>query len=73
MTEPLPLQSVVGFAGQVDRGLIAHPDGETVVYPLGSTVVLRSKRNASNQEFLRGHTDQVCLHVPSLCDAFVQA
>ena len=59
MAEPLALASVVGFSGQTDRGLIAHPDGETIIYPLGSTIVLRNKENAANQEFLRGHSDQV--------------
>lgn len=59
MTEPLPLASVIGFAGTVPDGLIAHPDGETVVYPLGSTVVLRSKQDSGKQEFLRGHSHEV--------------
>jgi hypothetical protein len=59
MSQPLELRSVIGFAGGVPNGLIAHPDGETVMYPLGSTVVLRNKTDSSKQEFLRGHSEEV--------------
>ena len=59
MAEPLELASVIGFAGSVPNGLIAHPDGKTIVYPLGSTIVLRSKDDSSRQEFLRGHSHEV--------------
>ena len=59
MTEALPLAAVIGFAGSVPNGLIAHPDGETVVYPLGSTIVLRSRTSSEKQEFLRGHSHEV--------------
>jgi cilia- and flagella-associated protein 52 len=59
MTEPLELASVIGFAGSVPNGLIGHPDGETVIYPLGSTIVLRSKNKSEKQEFLRGHSHEV--------------
>ena len=60
MTEPLELASVIGFAGHVKNGLVAHPDGETVLYPLGSTIVLRNKNDTAKQEFLRGHSNEVC-------------
>lgn len=58
MAEPLPLQAVIGFGGQVENGLVVAPDG-TLIYPLGSTIVLRSKKDAKHQEFLQGHTDKV--------------
>jgi WD40 repeat protein len=62
MSEPLGLHSVIGFGGQVDNGLIVHPDGKTLIYALGSTIVLRAKDDEKAQEFLQGHTDSVsCL------------
>jgi hypothetical protein len=59
MSEPLPLQSVIGFGGSIENGLIAHPDGRTIIYPLGSTIVLRDKFDSRAQEFLQGHSDKV--------------
>ncbi|GMH45198.1 hypothetical protein BSKO_13155 [Bryopsis sp. KO-2023] len=62
MAEPLNLLAVVGFGGLVPNGLLYHPDGETIIYSLGSTVVLRCKDDVGNQEFLQGHSDKVsCL------------
>jgi hypothetical protein len=40
--QPLSLLSVVGFSGSEDT-LRLHPGGKTLIYPLGSTVVLRDK------------------------------
>jgi len=54
----LNLAGVIGFEGGVPNGYSAHPDGTHVVYPLGSTVVIKNmKTNA--QAFLQGHTDRV--------------
>jgi hypothetical protein len=47
------------FGGNVENGLIAHPDGKTLIYPLGSTIVLRDKKDPKAQEFLQGHSDKV--------------
>ncbi|KAA0161483.1 hypothetical protein FNF31_03766 [Cafeteria roenbergensis] len=44
--------------GRVPSGLIYHPDGEHVIYPLGSTVVVKNLRK-NTQAFLQGHTDRV--------------
>ena len=55
MAEPLVLNSVIGFGGSVENGLIAHPDGRTLIYALGSTVVLRDRTDSRAQEFLQGH------------------
>lgn len=60
MAEPLSLLSVIGFGGDTDSGsLITHPDGRTIIYTLGSTVVLRDRHDARAQEFLQGHSDKV--------------
>ena len=61
-TRELPLQSVIGFGGSVVGGLHLHPDGEHLIYPLGSTVIIKNKTMESiederAQTFLQGHTD----------------
>ncbi|CAD7696135.1 unnamed protein product [Ostreobium quekettii] len=64
MSESLRLLSVVGFGGSIPNGLILHPDGTTLIYPLGSTIVLRDKGTVESQQFLQGHTDKVsCLAI----------
>ena len=55
----MQLNSVIGFGGNVQNGLIVHPDGRTIIYPLGSTIVLRDKHDPRSQEFLQGHSDKV--------------
>jgi len=60
MAEPLNLHSVIGFGGGIETGsLLLHPDGKTLIYALGSTIVLRDKTDPRSQEFLQGHTDKV--------------
>jgi hypothetical protein len=41
MEKPLEIAAVVGFEGSVQEGLILHPDNEHLIFPLGSTVVVR--------------------------------
>mmetsp|Transcript_6363 Transcript_6363/g.28013 ORF Transcript_6363/g.28013 Transcript_6363/m.28013 type:complete len:615 (-) Transcript_6363:136-1980(-) len=60
----LPLESVIGFDGKVNGGLVLHPDGRTLIYPLGATVVVKELGDTFAQTFLQGHTDEVsCLTV----------
>lgn len=61
MGEKLKLLSVVGFGGLVHDGLVHHPDGDRIVYALGSTIVVRSKESIGNQQFLQGHSDKVSI------------
>jgi len=62
MSSELKLRSVVGFGGSINNGLIHHPDNKTLLYPLGSTIVIREMGNNKNQEFLQGHSDEIsCL------------
>ncbi|KAI8814379.1 quinon protein alcohol dehydrogenase-like superfamily [Cladochytrium replicatum] len=53
----LELESIIGFGGSVPNGLLKHPDGVHIVYPLGSTVVISNTRKQNSQEFLQGHTN----------------
>ncbi|XP_056136511.1 cilia- and flagella-associated protein 52 [Lampris incognitus] len=54
----LQLEAVIGFNGQVFGGLKLHPDREHMIYPLGSTVILKRIKDGK-QEFLHGHTNNV--------------
>ena len=55
----LKLCSTIGFSGNVRAGLIGHPDGKHIIYPLGSIVVCMIKGKPSTQEFLNGHTSEI--------------
>ncbi|XP_039271314.2 cilia- and flagella-associated protein 52-like [Styela clava] len=54
----LELVSTIGFNGHVEGGLAIHPDRQHLIYPLGSTIVIRDL-NSSEQSFLTGHTNNV--------------
>jgi WD40 repeat protein len=54
----LELAAVIGFSGSVIQGLMLHPDNEHLVYPLGSTIVVRHIVSRS-QHFLRGHDQRI--------------
>ena len=41
-TLPLNLLAVIGFNGTVIDGLILHPDNETLIFPIGSQIVVRN-------------------------------
>jgi len=61
--EEVILESAIGFAGDVPHGLHIHPGNEHLIYPLGSTVVIKNLKT-KKQVFLRGHTDRItCLAV----------
>ena len=48
----LQLESVIGFGGDVHGGLLVHHSG-FILYPLGSTIVIRKIGVAKSQEFLQ--------------------
>lgn len=54
----LELQAVVGFGGKVPNGLLCHPDGVHLIYPLGSTIVVKNTV-LGTQTFLQGHSNMV--------------
>ena len=59
----LELGAVIGFSGSVIQGLVLHPDNEHLIFPLGSTIVVRHIVTRV-QHFLRGHDQRVsCLTV----------
>jgi hypothetical protein len=54
MENDLEITAVIGYTGKISNGLILHPDNEHLIYPLGSTIVVRHIISRS-QTFLRGH------------------
>eukprot|EP00002_Diphylleia_rotans_P013043 TRINITY_DN253_c0_g1_i1.p1 TRINITY_DN253_c0_g1~~TRINITY_DN253_c0_g1_i1.p1 ORF type:complete len:608 (-),score=132.32 TRINITY_DN253_c0_g1_i1:424-2247(-) len=70
-TEELQLISTIGFEGKVNNGLIVHPNKKHIIYPLGSTVVVKEVGGAEGQTFLQGHTDRVSCVAVSKSGRFV--
>jgi cilia- and flagella-associated protein 52 len=58
MEQELELSAVIGFQGKVVSGLILHPDNEHIIYPLGTTIVVRHIISRT-QQFLRGHDNDI--------------
>ena len=67
---PLELQAVLGFSGKVSQGLHWHPHGSHIIYPLGSTVVIKSLTDGS-QSFLVGHSDPITSIAVSSCGRYI--
>lgn len=60
----LELTNVLGFNGDVQSGLIFHPDRENIIYPLGHAVVIENIRSKRHPDLLVGHNDDVtCIAV----------
>jgi len=57
--QALELEGVIGFSGKVKHALILHPDDTHIIYPLGSTIVIKNVEQTEMQTFLQGHTDRV--------------
>lgn len=63
----LELQGVIGFNGKVRNGLLLHPGDQHIIYPLGSTIVVKHLIE-NTQTFLQkdGHDHDVsCLALSS--------
>ena len=85
MQQQLEISAVIGFKGidrshlpksliisigTVPEGLILHPDNEHLLFPLGSTVVVRHILSRT-QTFLRGHDNQISYLAVSPTGKFV--
>ena len=56
-----PTLLLICFAGSVPGGLVAHPDGKHIVYPLGCTLIVKDV-STQKQTFLSGHSNNIsCL------------
>ena len=58
-TLPLTLTSVIGFSGAVHSGLVLHPDDRHVLYPLGSTIVVKDLITGTQRFLQHGHDKPV--------------
>ena len=56
--QKLELLAVMGYGGNVPNGLLCHPDGVHMIYPLGSTIVVKNLKKGT-QTFLKGHSNNV--------------
>lgn len=54
----MELVAALGFGGSVSHSLLSHPNGQDIIYPLGSTLVIKNVKT-EKQVFLHGHTDSV--------------
>jgi len=56
--QQLELLAVMGYGGNVPNGLLCHPDGVHMIYPLGSTIVVKNLQKGT-QTFLKGHSNSI--------------
>lgn len=70
MEKELDLSAVIGFNGKVVDGLILHPDNEHLIFPLGTTLVVRHIISRT-QQFLRGHDNNISVITVSQSGKYV--
>lgn len=86
MEKELEIQAVIGFKGSscfssfpyllflilgnVFQGLLLHPDNEHLLFPLGSTIIVRHIISRT-QAFLRGHDNQISILTVSSSGKYV--
>ena len=51
-------KTCISPVGSVPNGVVTHPDGQHIIYPLGCTVIVKNLVT-HKQTFLRGHSDIV--------------
>ena len=57
----MELEHVIGFTGKSKSTLHYHPTMEsTIVYGMGAVVVIQNLKDAHQQDFLRGHDNDIC-------------
>ena len=54
----LELSGVIGFNGSVPHGLLLHPNDQHLIYPLGSTIVVRDLVNHTQTFLHKGGHDR---------------
>jgi hypothetical protein len=69
-TPGLELEGAIGFGGRVIAGLKWHMDGEHLIYPLGSSVVIKSVVSGA-LVFLAGHSNLVTAIALSKCGRYI--
>ena len=60
------LEHAIGYSGKVASSLVAHPNGQDLIYAAGGCVVACDKDDPHKQTFFRGHdADILCLTLSS--------
>ena len=54
----LNLLAIIGFSGKPLDSLILHPDNETIIFPIGSQIIVRNVLTRQDS-FLRGHDNVI--------------
>lgn len=70
--QDLELKSLIGFDGNPPKGLIAHPDGVHLVYPLGTSVTAFNWCTRT-QRFFVGHSNVISALAVSRSGRYVGA
>lgn len=72
VVQDLELQSLIGFDGNPLNGLILHPDGIHIVYPLGINITVFNW-STKRQRFFEGHTNVISAVALSKSGKYVSA
>lgn len=72
IVQDLELKSLIGFDGNPLNGLIVHPDGEHLIYPLGTNVTAYNWSTKA-QRFFEGHTNVISAVAVSKSGKYVGA
>jgi cilia- and flagella-associated protein 52 len=70
-THTLQLERAIGFAGKTEDAAFMHPDGQHVLSVAGGCVVISDMKNNNEQEFLRGHDDNITSLAVSPCGKII--
>lgn len=70
--QDLELQSLIGFDGKPLNGLVLHPDGIHLIYPLGSNITAFNW-STKKQRFFEGHTNVISAVALSKSGKYVAA
>lgn len=58
-TKDLELERIIGFNGNVEGGLMVHPDRQHIIYPLGNNIIIEDISDEAKQCILSSHTNDV--------------
>jgi len=72
VVQDLELQALIGFDGNPLNGLVVHPDGVHLIYPLGTNIVAYNWTTKASR-FFQGHTNVISAVAVSRTGRYVGA
>lgn len=57
--DELELVGCIGFGGNIKHSLLLHTSDTHIIYPIGSTIVIKNVEDPSKQTLLQGHSQKV--------------